>query len=323
MMLLHFELTETPYSKKDKVTGELVEKLSKKNERVHHTLPFADALKQFNSLKQKYLAHKFQVYNDMYHWPQILSATEFGPIYHMDYSENLCQSFKYEPQSSHFNKNQYSLHCTIKHGANSNKYIYHLSNELSHNFSYTYCVISHVIQLDPINSIISLKSDNCSTQYKCKYVCGKYKELAMEKGFPVIAYFGASGHGKGLVDAMSGFGVKGPLRRAVVTQDLHYDSASDIVSFLSDLFRDDINKIYYELTVSEIDKVTKSVLKIKDIMKQHMISFFPDGFVQMKINLCSCKSCLTGHFINCMSDPGVQVCSKLITDSEIESESDD
>ena len=80
----------------------------------------------------------------------------------------------------------------------------------------------------------------------------------MEKGVPGIAYFDASGHGKGLVDAMSGFGVKGPLRRAVITQDLHYDSTSDIVSFLSNLFSDDTATNHYELTVNEISKVNKS-----------------------------------------------------------------
>ena len=33
----------------------------------------------------------------------------------------------------------------------------------------------------------------------------------------IYIYYGAPGHGKGLVDAMSGFGVKGPLRKAVIT----------------------------------------------------------------------------------------------------------
>ena len=33
----------------------------------------------------------------------------------MDFSENLTQLFKYEPQSSHFNKSQYLLHCTAKY----------------------------------------------------------------------------------------------------------------------------------------------------------------------------------------------------------------
>ena len=44
--------------------------------------------------------------------------------------------------------------------------------------------------------------------------------------------FGVSRHGKGLVDVMSGFGVKDPLRKAVVTEDLHYDSVQDIFSYL-------------------------------------------------------------------------------------------
>ena len=69
-------------------------------------MPFAAALKQFHALKKKCLVHKFQVYNDIYQWPQILTEIDFGPVYHMDYSENLTQPFKYEPQSSHFNKKQ-------------------------------------------------------------------------------------------------------------------------------------------------------------------------------------------------------------------------
>ena len=61
-------------------------------------------------------------------------------------------------------------------------------------------------------------------------------------------------------------------------------------------------------------------------MKQHMISFFPGGSVQIKINLCSYESSLIGNFINCVHEPGVQVGSKLINchdgGSESESESD-
>ena len=33
------------------------------------------------------------------------------------------------------------------------------------------------------------------------------------KDVPNIWYYDVSGHGKGLVDAVSGFGVKGPLRK--------------------------------------------------------------------------------------------------------------
>ena len=63
----------------------------------------------------------------------------------MDYSENLSQQYKYEPQASHFNKNQYSLHCTVKHTDNKNspyEYIYHLSNEKKHDFAFTSMVVN-------------------------------------------------------------------------------------------------------------------------------------------------------------------------------------
>ena len=82
-------------------------------------------------MKQKYLMHRYQVLNDKLHWPNILNTTENqGPIYHFNYSENLTQSYKYEPQSSHFNKQQYSLHCTVKHLKDAkHQYLYHLSDE--------------------------------------------------------------------------------------------------------------------------------------------------------------------------------------------------
>ena len=31
----------------------------------------------------------------------------------------------------------------------------------------------------------------------------------------------------------------------------------------------------------------------------HIISYFPDGEIQMKENICSCRNCLNGEFIRC------------------------
>ena len=73
-------------------------------------------------------------------------------------------------------------------------------------------VAKHLIHLDPELEIIRIKSVTCSTQYKCKYVFGKIKKLASERGIPVVCYHGVSGHGKRFVDAMSGFRAKGSLR---------------------------------------------------------------------------------------------------------------
>ena len=72
---------------------------------------------------------------------------------------------------------------------------------------------------------IRFKMDNCSSQYKCRKVFPTYVKLASVTRKTVLVYFGVSGHGKGLVDAMSGFGVKQPLRLAIIQQDIFFQSA--------------------------------------------------------------------------------------------------
>ena len=62
------------------------------------------------------------------------------------------------------------------------------------------------------------KSDNCSSHYKSKFVFQAWKTLAVS--LSIIIYYGVKGHGKGLVDSMSGFGIKTPLKRAIVTEEL-------------------------------------------------------------------------------------------------------
>ena len=307
-----FEQTETPYLEKN--NSKTVEKTSKKTEKVHHTTTFKEVTEKSMSIKWKYLSHRYQVSNDTYHWPQILSTTNaLGPVFHMDYPENVTQAFKYEPQSSHFNKKQYSLHCMVKHEGDKNHYLYHLSDEINHNFALKFNVIKHAFQMS--QQPVRITSDNCSMQYKCKYVSGKYKQLASEIGIPIIHYFGVSGHGKGLIDPMSGFGFKGPLRKVVITEDLHYDSPQDVVSYLQQLFKDDPYKIYFELNPQEIHFVEKVVVKITNVQKQHMLCFFPSGTIQIKENICSCANCMNGKFIDCQYQPGSQICSKEITSS--------
>ena len=47
-----------------------------------------------------------------------------------------------------------------------------------------------------------------------------------------IVYYGVLGHGKDLVDAMSAFGVKGPIKKAVLREDFSYHKALDIQEYL-------------------------------------------------------------------------------------------
>ena len=76
-----------------------------------------------------------------------------------------------------------------------------------------------------------------------------YSQLSKELNKPVIVYYGINGHGRGLVDRMSSFGVKSPLRRAIVTDDCYYESADELVTFLKSLDRD--NRYHYKLLDSK------------------------------------------------------------------------
>ena len=98
------------------------------------------------------------------------------------------------------------------------------------------------------------------------------------------------------MDAMSAFGVKSPLSRAVITKNLHYNSAEDIHQPLSDLFKDDKTKFYTILTSEDIEsfKNDNSPLIIK-------------GSIWSKIKICSCKSCIEGEFVSCLTEKGKTV----------------
>ena len=70
-----------------------------------------------------------------------------------------------------------------------------------------------------------------------------------------MAYYGVPGHGRGLVDAMSGFGLKDPLRRAIITDDFFFNNAKELHQLLEEHFREDPSKFY---TVISSDVLAKS-----------------------------------------------------------------
>ena len=181
------------------------------------------------------------------------------------------------------------------------KYIYHLSNVLNHNSLFTIEVIEDLLQMvDIINNIIRFKMDNCSAQYKCKYIFALLRDLALNIQKTIIFYYGVKGHGKGLVDAMSGFGIKGSLRNAIITKDRYFNSAEDVHSYLSEINNDQKKKY---LCLPQIDHdENRPSLRIPNCKKQHVIMYAPDGSVQTKENLCFCKCCLVGDLVNCETE---------------------
>ena len=126
-------------------------------------------------------------------------------------------------------------------------YAYHLSDCKNHDASFAVSVTRDLLSKYPDYKdfpTVRIKSDNCSTQYCCLHVFRRYLDLAKEINKPVILYYGVNGHGRGLVDAMSGFGVKSPLRRKIVVEDFFFGSADELCIFLQETFQDDPRKIY-------------------------------------------------------------------------------
>ena len=122
-------------------------------------------------------------------------------------------------------------------------YHYHLSDDMKHDAAFTAEVFDRCIESkDAIPAILRNKSDNCSTQYKCGKVFNELSQLAQKWNRSVVKYYGPSGHGKGLVDAMSAFGVKSTLLKAVVTKKFNYNSAQDICTMLQLQFESDKQK---------------------------------------------------------------------------------
>ena len=164
--------------------------------------------------------------------------------------------------------------------------------------------------------IIRFKSDNCAVQYKCLHVFPKWRLLAMSHNKTILVYYGVSGHGKGLVDAMSSFGVKHPLRKAIIQKDFFFHSAEDIHRFLRLEMADRQNRQYFVIEKEKLEEKRQAdheVLKVDGCMKRHMFSYFPDGSVQVKDNICDCVNCLEGNFIQCKDECGkVIVCGEQL-----------
>ena len=43
-----------------------------------------------------------------------------------------------------------------------------------------------------------------------------------------------------------------------------------------------------------------------------MLAFFPDGYVQTKVNICSCNVCIKGEFTSCSHEVGKKLFFNMI-----------
>ena len=154
----------------------------------------------------------------------------------MDYSVNIKLTEKNQAQSSHYSGRQQTLHDTlIQYPDKRYQYVYHISDDTNHDSVMTTQVIEDICKYHPEvreTGRLILRSDNCSTQYKSRFVFAALLAIAKKYNIRIDFFYGEAGHGRGLIDAMAWFGCKGPLRKSIITEDKWYANAEEMVTFL-------------------------------------------------------------------------------------------
>ena len=234
-----------------------------------------------------YLLHRYRTLLDKVFWAKYLCSVN-QPIMWMDYSMNVKLTEKNQVQSAHFSGCQQTLHDSlIQHTDGTYTYIYHLSDDTNHDSIMTGKIIEDIILKHPelINTgRLILRSDNCSMQYKCKYVFEMLLRLARKYNIRIDWMFGEAGHGRGLIDALAWFGCKGPLRRKILTTDRWFRDAEQMRDFLANHFSNDERKEYILIDpnfTAEMRRKGRDARQCPGCRSCHVMSFFSDGSVKM------------------------------------------
>ena len=169
-----------------------------------------------------------------------------------------------------------------------------------------------------------IQSHNAPPQYKNKHAFRLYQKLADDFNLRIIRTYGAAGHGKGVIDAMSSYRAKNVLRHDIVTLDILFKSSESIVDYLAK------KKPQFSYTNVPADKVAllrfKLISKIhwksKDCMKEHLFMFEKGKDVLLKEYLCDCNHCLNFKF-ECCEDSNNEGNSEVITDDDLFADEDE
>ena len=151
-------------------------------------------------------------------------------------------------QSSYYSGKQHTLHDGLIQQPNGvRKYIFHLSDDTTHDSFMTDVIVKDIVEKYPelvMNGALIIRSDNCSTQYKSRFVFANMLALSTKLNIPIYWFFGEAGHGRGLIDAMGWFGCKGPLRKAIIQENKWFRTAKLMIEHLEKRF-ENTNKHYH------------------------------------------------------------------------------
>ena len=137
------------------------------------------------------------------------------------------------------------------------------------------------------------------------YAFGSYQQLANKYNSIIIRVYGAAGHGRGLIDAMSSFGVKGILRRSIIGKDIFFADSNEIKEYLESI--GDERMLYRVVDETELypakQHLVENQIKIKPCQKMHLFVYEPGKEKPIvREYLCSCDMCLDMKFEECINN---------------------
>ena len=226
-----------------------------------------------------YLRHRKHVENVATVLPKIRERHK-GRYIERDFSENIAIKTKSEVQEAHFSGKQCALHCTIVQPGEV-KFVYHLSDDTTHDPSFVQQVLEDIFDRWEIrDETIVVKSDNAPTQYKNKWAFESYNSLAKKYNVRIIRIYGAAVHGKGVIDAMSGFGVKSILKRDIIGLDVWFGDSRDICEYLD--MRKDPRMSYSVIDQAAVHRkrMEKKARKIDGCIVKHLFDYKPGESMQ-------------------------------------------
>ena len=132
----------------------------------------SELYKLLMDIAQDYIIHRYFVTSGLALWHKFTEVYSKG-IMTIDYSKNIQFKAKHEAQSKHFSGRQQTLHCCVIEKNGEHEYIYHLSDDKLHDSEMTFSIIEDIIKNNPSIiecGVLVLRSDNCPTQYKSRFV---------------------------------------------------------------------------------------------------------------------------------------------------------
>ena len=108
------------------------------------------------------------------------------------------------------------------------------------------------------------------------------RSFTLKHSIKIVWFYGEPGHGRGLVDAMSPFGCKGPLRKLIIddkNKTEWYDNVSEMKVALEGYFKDDKQKSYRLVDPNglRVARRNRKGYEIKGCKKMHMICVDKNG----------------------------------------------